>query len=173
MSKHRLASIALLFLATAALPACSDDNPTSSGSGGGGGAGGAGGGTGGGGDGGGGGDVGIPGTIVLHAQGITGASGQVLLGLEPGEASSVCAPVTSDPFEYTGPLLEWVGTDNPCDLTETPHVFSAGTHTLSLGIYTPGQQTADKCATVNVDVTVDAAAMVDAPAFDTWSTTCP
>ena len=111
------------------------------------------------------------GVVTMAAAGITGSKGKILLGFlttkpEGGQTGAACLPIDADPFSASGPIRELKGTGGPCELKDEPLILPNGDYTATFGVYTPGKQTPDVSATV--DVTVKGDTTVTAPDFASW-----
>ena len=107
-----------------------------------------------------------PGQIWIRGNGITGASGKIVLTFITASGGGsilggICVPVSADPMSFVA-AVHSPGTGNPCDLGGVAS-FSDGIYNVTAGIYTPGQQVPDQCA--NTTVTVAGSGDVTLPAF--------
>ncbi len=111
-----------------------------------------------------------PGKLTIRADNVTGATGKVVLAFvtpQPAGAAlgAVCQQITTSPQSVSG-VAKTPSMTNPCDLGAEVS-FPAGSYKVSGGIYTPGQQTPERCASATVTIAGDTS--VTLPAFGT----CP
>lgn len=104
-------------------------------------------------------DAGTSGTLTVEANGVTGASGKIVLAFVTsagGGASlgGVCAPVTSDPGDVSAIVKTPVAGSDPCTLGANV-IFPNGSYNVTAGIYTPGMMMPERCATVTANVVGD------------------
>jgi len=93
------------------------------------------------------------GHVTIIGNNITGATGRVVLAFvmaDPPLWGAVCVPATSDPMSFSA-VIRVPADGNPCDLGAEV-VFPDGTYNVQAGIFTPGQQTPDLCASTTVTV---------------------
>lgn len=122
-------------------------------------------------DGGGGGDggsgPGMPGTIEVSADGITGSENLIFLSGVTADVftSFVCVPIDADPFAHTDKLHPVTGGD-PCTLGTDARVFDPGTYTVLFATIMGGQMVPERC--IAVEATVDGDITLQAPPFAEW-----
>jgi hypothetical protein len=111
-------------------------------------------------------DAATSGTITVEAEGITGATGKIVLAFVTpvggGPAlGGICEPITTDPASVSA-VVKMPGGGDPCTLG-ADMVFDNGDYDVTAGIYTPGMMMPDQCASTSVTVAGDT--VVTLPAF--------
>lgn len=106
------------------------------------------------------------GQIWIRANGIVGLQGKVLLAfVRAGDGGQIvggiCVGITSSPMSFVEAAKVQAGQD-PCTLGAAG-MYANGTYSITAGIYTPGSQTPERCASTTV--TVNGSGDVTLPAF--------
>jgi hypothetical protein len=100
-----------------------------------------------------------PGTITLTSSAITGQSGKILLIYTTSGSDRLaraCVSITSDNFTVPATVMTDVPSGNdPCGGDTSDTSFDEGAYSITAGVYVGGQQTAEKEATLSVDVAGD------------------
>jgi hypothetical protein len=102
------------------------------------------------------------GTITLTSSAITGQSGKILLIYATSGSDRLaraCISITSDNFTVPATVMTDVPSGNdPCGGDTSDTSFDEGAYSITAGVYVGGQQTAEKEATLSVDVAGDVTA---------------